>query len=65
MNTKSTFVTKDQFVAILRDSGITEAQMQSLHRLFEQRHPEAHAAFLRALQLDDHTVEAIREKSRT
>jgi hypothetical protein len=64
MNTKPTFVTKDQFVALLRECGITEAQMQSLHRLFEKRHPEAHEAFLRALQLDDETVSSIRQKSR-
>ncbi len=64
MNTKPTFVTKDQFVAILRDSGITDAQMQSLHRLFEERHPEAHEAFLRALQLDDDTGRLIRQKRR-
>lgn len=64
MNTPSSLVTKDQFVALLRDSGITDAQMQSIHRLFEQRHPEAHASFLRALQLDAAAVERIRQASR-
>jgi hypothetical protein len=65
MNTKTSFVTKDQFVALLRESGITEAQMTSLHRTFEARHPDGHEAFLRALQLDDATVTAIRTKSRS
>jgi hypothetical protein len=61
---KTPFVTKDQFVALLRDSGINEDQMHALHRLFEQRHPEGHEAFLRALQLDDTTVSRIRQQSR-
>lgn len=64
MKTNPAFVTKDEFVALLRDSGITDAQMGSLHRLFEQRHPEQHESFLRMLQLDDSTVSQIRQKSR-
>lgn len=64
MKTNPSFVTKDQFVALLRDSGITDAQMHSLHRHFEQRHPEAHEAFLRSLQLGDAEVSRIREHSR-
>ncbi len=64
MKTDSTFVTKDQFVALLRDSGVTEAQMRTLHQLFEKRHPAAHEAFLKALQLDGATVTEIRQKSR-
>jgi len=64
MKTNPTPVTKDQFVALLRDSGITDAQMATLHRLFEQRHPAAHETFLRGLQLDDETVERIRRQSR-
>lgn len=64
MNSHSTTVTKDQFVALLRDSGITEVQMATLHRLFEQRHPAAHEAFLRHLQIDDAAVAEIRRRSR-
>lgn len=64
MNPKSNQVTKDQFVAILKDSGVSEAQMASLHRLFEQRHPEAHEAFLRHLQLSDAEVSQVRAKFR-
>ena len=64
MKTNPTTVTKDQFVALLRESGISDAQMHSLHRLFEQRHPEAHDAFLRSLQIDETQVREIRERSR-
>lgn len=64
MKANPSFVTKDQFVAILRDSGIIEAQMQSLHRLFEQRHPAQHEQFLIALGLDAATVLQVRERSR-
>ncbi|PTX98912.1 hypothetical protein [Opitutus sp. ER46] len=64
MKTHATFVTKDQFVALLRDSGVSEAQMDKLHRLFEQRHPEAHQAFLEALQIDAETAAKIRVRSR-
>lgn len=64
MKTNIDFVTKDQFVALLRESGITDSQMHALHRLFEQRHPEQHDAFLRALQLDEAAVKRIRQDSR-
>lgn len=57
-------LTKEQFVAILRESGITDAQMSKLHQLLERRHPEAHEAFLRHLQIDEAGVKAIRERSR-
>lgn len=64
MKTNPAFVTKDQFVALLRDSGVTDTQMNALHRLFEQRHPSEHEAFLRALQIEDATVREIRQRSR-
>lgn len=65
MNTKSSFVTKDQFVALLRESGVTDGQMQTWHRLFERRHPEEHGAFLRALQIDETGIDKIRQASRS
>lgn len=56
-------VTKEQFVAVLRDAGITEAQMQSLHRLFETRHPDQHQAFLEHLGIDAEKIRKIRARS--
>lgn len=57
-------ITKDQFVALLRECGVSETQMSTLHRLFEKRHPEAHEAFLRHLQIDEAQVKEIRLRSR-
>lgn len=64
MNTNTAPVTKDQFVALLRESGISDAQMHALHQLFEQRHPAAHESFLRFLGIGDAEVREIRQKSR-
>jgi hypothetical protein len=57
-------LTKDQFVALLNEAGITDAQKHRLHALFEARHPLAHEAFLRWLGLPADAIRAIREKSR-
>jgi hypothetical protein len=57
-------ITKDQFVALLNEAGITDAQKHRLHALFEARHPQAHEAFLRWLGLRADAIRAIREKSR-
>jgi hypothetical protein len=56
-------ITKDQFVSILNDAGITEAQKHKLHGLFEARHPQGHEAFLQWLGLPPEEVRVIREKS--
>jgi hypothetical protein len=57
-------ITKDQFVALLNEAGITDGQKRRLHELFEARHPQAHEAFLGWLGLPAAEVQAIREKSR-
>jgi hypothetical protein len=57
-------ITKDQFVALLNEAGITDAQKHRLHALFEARHPQAHEAFLRWLGLPADAIRTIREKSR-
>lgn len=64
MKNEPSFVNKDQFVAVLREAGISDAQMEALHRVFEKRHPEQHEAFLRALGVDEATTRRIRERSR-
>lgn len=64
MKANPTTITRDQFVALLRESGISDAQMTALHRRFEQRHPDAHDAFLRYLQIEDAEVKEIRQNSR-
>jgi hypothetical protein len=64
MKANPTTITRDQFVALLRESGISDAQMSTLHRRFEQQHPDAHEAFLRYLQIEDAEVKEIRQNSR-
>lgn len=61
---KSITVTKDQFVAVLNDAGITDAQKQKLHAAFEQKHPEAHQNFLEYLGMPADQIAQIRAKSR-
>ena len=57
-------ITKDQFVAVLNEAGITDEQKHRLHAIFEARHPEAHESFLQWLSLPADAVRTIREKSR-
>jgi hypothetical protein len=58
-------VTKDQFIAVLNDAGITEEQKARLHAAFEKRYPEAHQSFLEWLGLPVDAVREIRSRSRT
>lgn len=57
-------ITKDEFVAVLNEAGITDAQKQKLHAAFEQRHPDAHQSFLEYLGLSAEQVARIRTGSR-
>jgi len=57
-------ITKDQFVALLNEASITDAQKHKLHALFEIRHPQAHEAFLQWLGLPPDAIRNIRENSR-
>lgn len=57
-------ITKDQFVALLNEAGVTDPQKQRLHALFEQRHPDAHQGFLEFLGLPPAEIRKIREGSR-
>jgi hypothetical protein len=56
-------ITKDQFVALLTDAGVSDSQKQRLHALFEQRHPDAHQSFLEFLGLPANAIKEIRDRS--
>ncbi|PTY03199.1 hypothetical protein DB347_22230 [Opitutaceae bacterium EW11] len=58
-------ITKDQFLTVLDDAGVTEEQRKKLHASFERRFPEAHQAFLEFLGFPPDKVKAIREQSRS
>ena len=57
-------ITKDQFVSLLNDAGVTDPQKKQLHALFEKRHPEAHQNFLEYLGVSAAEIREIREQSR-
>lgn len=57
-------ITKDQFVALLDECGVTEQQKQKLHALFEKRHPDAHQGFLQYLGVPAGEIPQIREWAR-
>lgn len=60
----SEHVTVEDWVAMFRELGLTEAQMHQWHRLFESRHPQGHQSFLEWLGLPAQKIESIRLQSR-
>jgi hypothetical protein len=58
-------ITKDQFVAVLNEAGVTDEQKARLHAAFEKRYPEAHQSVLEYLGLPADAVRDIRAHSRT
>lgn len=57
-------VGKDDWVAMFKEIGLTEETMLQWHRLFENRHPQGHAAFLKWLGIPAAEIADIRQKSR-
>ncbi len=57
-------MTKTQWVELFRETGLDEATMRQWHRLFEQRYPAQHQAFLEWLQIPVEEVAQIRQHSR-
>ena len=58
-------VTKDQFIFLLDEAGITDNQKARLHSAFEKRYPEAHQSFLEWLGIPAAAIRDIRAASRT
>jgi thiamine monophosphate kinase len=54
----------DDWVAMFREIGLSQAQMETWHKLFEKRHPEDHQRFLEWLNLRADEVAEIRSKYR-
>ncbi len=55
---------RDQWVTLLRASGMNEEDMLEWHVQFEQLFPDAHQAFLAALGIPASEIAAIRDASR-
>jgi len=57
-------VSKNEWVDMFREIGLTEENMMNWHRVFEKRHPEAHEAFLQWLGIPADEIADIRRQSR-
>jgi hypothetical protein len=57
-------MTKEKWVGLFREIGLTDEQMHAWHRAFERQYPAAHQAFLEWLQVPDGEVRAIRDRFR-
>jgi len=57
-------VSKNEWVDMFREIGLTEENMMNWHRVFEKRHPEAHEAFLQWLGIPADEIADIRRRSR-
>ena len=61
---KAKVMTKDRWVAIMKASGFSEADMHRWHIEFEKSAPEDHQQFLEFLHIPQEQVRSIREWSR-
>jgi DNA-binding transcriptional MerR regulator len=57
-------MTKEAWIALLRATGLSDADMDRWHREFEHRAPEAHHDFLLSLGIPPEEIEKIRAFSR-
>lgn len=57
-------MTKDKWVAVMRDAGFTEDDMHRWHRQFEKSAPTDHQEFLQFLNIPSEEITRIREWSR-
>jgi len=55
-------INKDQWVAMFRETGLSEAQMENWHRIFEKHSPEGHQEFLEYLNIPKNEIQSIREQ---
>lgn len=57
-------VSKEEWVAMFREIGLSDAAMMKWHRLFETRHPKAHEDFLLWLGISSYEIARIRANCR-
>jgi len=57
-------VNVDEWVAMFRETGLDQTQMEKWHKVFEARHPEAHQSFLEWLGVKPADIARIRAKSK-
>jgi hypothetical protein len=54
-------VNKEGWVDMFKEVGLSDADMEKWHRLFEARHPESHGEFLAWLGIPDEEIAGIRK----
>ena len=57
-------MTKDNFVMVLKDIGLSEDQMEKFHAVLEERHPKAHQELLEWLNIPAAEVTRLRNTSK-
>ncbi|MBF0173134.1 MAG: hypothetical protein HQL83_06770 [Magnetococcales bacterium] len=58
-----TIMSKEHWVGLFRELGLSDDQMRRWHTLFEMRYPEGHQAFLSWLGIDSDEIKLIRDQS--
>jgi hypothetical protein len=59
-----THVNAEEWVAMFRQIGLSDAQMHHWHKLFEGGQPQAHQSFLEWLKLPPQEIQRIRSESK-
>lgn len=57
-------ISKDDWVAMFREIGLTDDDMVKWHRVFEKRHPGGHEDFLTWLGISSDEIADIRARSK-
>ncbi|SCY05358.1 hypothetical protein [Desulfoluna spongiiphila] len=57
-------VSKEQWVAMFQEIGLSEEQMMAWHQVFETRHPEVHDQFLAWLGMSEADIVDVRNRCR-
>jgi crotonobetainyl-CoA:carnitine CoA-transferase CaiB-like acyl-CoA transferase len=57
-------MTKEEWVELLRETGLDAAAMRRWHTIFEQRFPEAHQGFMEWLAMSEDEIAKVRAASK-
>ncbi len=57
-------ITVNDWVAMFREIGLDQTQMEKWHKVFEARHADAHQSFLEWLGMAPEEIDRVRAKSR-
>ncbi len=58
----SKMISKNEWIALFQEVGLSEDQMQQWHTLFEQRHPNGHQVFLEGLGISPTEIKEMRQR---